>query len=101
MPGFPPGFRSGASFYRIWNYPRAARLKAELQFEKDKAAELDRLESALIPFLQANIIGGGMLKAAEERVTADVVKQGDELYFSDEADEDEKGKEKGYVYRPL
>ena len=45
--------------------------------------------------------GGGMLKAAEERVTADIVKQGDELYFSDEADEDEKGKEKGYVYRPL
>ena len=42
-----------------------------------------------------------MLKAAEERVTADIVKQGDELYFSDEADEDEKGKEKGYVYRPL
>ena len=91
MPGFPPGFRSGASFYRIWNYPRAAqnaKSAAELQFEKDKAAELDRLESALIPFLQANIIGGGMLKAAEERVTADVVKQGDELYFSDEADED-------------
>ena len=29
------------------------------------------------------------------------IKQGDELYFSDEADEDEKGKEKGYVYRPL
>ena len=85
-------------------YPRAAqnaKSAAELQFEKDKAAELDRLESALIPFLQANIIGGGMLKAAEERVTADVVKQGDELYFSDEADEDEKGKEKGYVYRPL
>ena len=85
-------------------YPRAAqnaKSAAELQFEKDKAAELDRLESALIPFLQANIIGGGMLKAAEERVTADIVKQGDELYFSDEADEDEKGKEKGYVYRPL
>ena len=40
-------------------------------------------------------------QSAEERVTADVVKQGDELYFSDEADEDEKGKEKGYVYRPL
>ena len=85
-------------------YPRSAqnaKSAAELQFEKDKAAELDRLESALIPFLQANIIGGGMLKAAEERVTADIVKQGDELYFSDEADEDEKGKEKGYVYRPL
>ena len=85
-------------------YPRAAqnaKSAAELQFEKDKAAELDRLESALIPFLQANIIGGGMLKAAEERVTADIVKQGDKLYFSDEADEDEKGKEKGYVYRPL
>lgn len=38
-------------------HPRAAqnaKSAAELQFEKDKAAELDRLERALIPFLQAN-----------------------------------------------
>lgn len=85
-------------------YPRAAqnaKSAAELKFEKDKAAELDRLDSALIPFLQANIIGGGLLKAAEERVTADVAKQGDELYFSGETDEGAKGKENGYVYRPL
>ncbi len=85
-------------------YPRAAqnaKSAAELKLEKDKAAELDRLDSALIPFLQANIIGGGLLKAAEERVTADVAKQGDELYFSGETDEGAKGKENGYVYRPL
>lgn len=86
-------------------YQRAAqnaKSAAEKRFEEDKAAELDRMEHALVPFLQANIIGGGMLRVAEEQVADGIVEQSDEVYFGSEPDEDEKRKEKtGYVYSPL
>ena len=59
-----------------------AKTAAEVKFEADKAAELDKLDKALIPFLQADIIGHGMLDEAQKMVAEGVAEQGDELYFS-------------------
>lgn len=60
-----------------------AKTAAELKFEADKAAELDKLDKALIPFLQAGIIGLGLLDEAQKMVGEGVTEQTDELYFDD------------------
>lgn len=86
-------------------YPTAAqnaKTAAERKFEADKAEKLDKLERALIPYLQADVIGSGMLDQAQEMVGRGIVEVGDEIYFDDNPDDGKMRQEVNSVfYRPL
>ena len=71
-------------------YPIAAdnaRTVAEKRFDEAKAAKLEQIDKALIPLMQMSVIGGAMLKQAEDRVNADMAAESERLYFGDEEQE--------------
>ena len=74
-------------------YPIAAenaRTAAEKRFDEAKAAKLEQMDKVLIPLMQMSVIGGAMLKQAEDRVNADMAAEAARLYFGGEEQEREK-----------
>lgn len=74
-------------------YPIAAdnaRTAAEKRFDEAKAAKLEQMDKVLIPLMQMSVIGGAMLKQAEDRVNADMATESARLYFGDEEQEREQ-----------
>lgn len=82
-------------FYKIAT--ENAKTAAERKFEVDKAAALDKLDKALVPYLQADIIGGAMLTQAQEMVGVGMSEVCDAIYFPDEPQEGEINREENHA----
>ncbi|OUQ80551.1 hypothetical protein B5E43_03350 [Flavonifractor sp. An100] len=51
--------------------------------DADKAAKLDSLQSQLLPYMQAAVIGNKMLERAEQQVSRDMSERAGTIYFQD------------------
>ena len=60
-----------------------AKTAAERAFDADKAAKLDSLQSQLLPYMQAAVIGNKMLERAEQQVSRDMSERAGTIYFQD------------------
>ena len=60
-----------------------AKTVAERAFDADKAAKLDSLQSQLLPYMQAAVIGNKMLERAEQQVSHDMSERAGTIYFQD------------------
>lgn len=59
-----------------------AKTAAERAFDADKAAKLDSLQSQLLPYMQAAVIGNKMLERAEQQVSRRYVRTSGALSIS-------------------
>ena len=61
-----------------------ARTAAEKRFDEEKAARLEQMDKAIIPYMQMAVIGDAMLKQAEAFVSADEAARAASVYFGGE-----------------